>query len=546
MTRAAPRYPLLLEINTRVWLRRLSQEAGRPVTLANVDDVLLDDIARRGFDWVWLLSVWRTDTASQAVSRGNPAWQAEFRSALPDLTEDDICGSGFAIAAYEVDEALGGKAALATFRARLAARGLRLMLDFVPNHTALDHPWVRAHPDFYIQGSEQAVAAAAGNYCRVDTEQGPRILAHGRDPNFPGWPDTLQLDYANAALHAAQMDQLATIASQCDGLRCDMAMLLLPEVFQRSWGLTPAPFWPKAIAAVREAHPGFTFLAEAYWDLEGELQQQGFDYCYDKRLYDRLRQGAAGAIRAHLGAGLAYQDRLTRFLENHDEPRAAAVFPWPRHQAAAIVTYFAPGLRFFHQGQREGARVKVPVHLCRDPTEAPDVDIVAFYDRLLAVLTSDGFRNGTWQLIPPQPAWAGNPTWQDFISYAWQAPDGGRYVVVVNCSDHQGQCRLRLPFTGLAGRQFRLTDIMGSEVYWRDGDALDAPGLYIDLGAWRSNVFKVEPVGTKENRLADEEAKAVPLGAPRRSPSAIAECLADWHPGHQAITDGTILGGKPG
>src|SRR5437660_7492085 len=187
MTSLAPtlRYPSLLEINTRVWLRRLSQEAGRPVTLANVDDATLDDITRRGFDWIWLLSVWRTGAASRAVSRGNPAWQAEFRSALPDLTDDDICGSGFAIGAYEVDETLGGKAALADFRARLATRGLRRMLDFVANHTALDHPWVMAHPDFYVPRSEQALAAAAESCCRVDTDQGSRILACGRDPNFP-------------------------------------------------------------------------------------------------------------------------------------------------------------------------------------------------------------------------------------------------------------------------------------------------------------------------------------------------------------------------
>ena len=487
-----PRYPSLFEINTKVWLRRLSREAGKPVTLADIDDATLDDIARRGFDWIWLLSVWRTGAASRAVSRRNPAWQAEFRAALPDLTDDDICGSGFAISAYEVDEALGGKAALAKFRARLAARGLRLMLDFVPNHTALDHPWVRTHPDFYVQGSEQALAAAAENCCRVDTDQGPRILACGRDPNFPGWPDTLQLNYANPALQTAQMAELAAIAEQCDGVRCDMAMLLLPEVFQRSWGLVPAPFWPKAIAALRQAHRGFTFLAEAYWDLEWELQQQGFDYCYDKRLYDRLGHGDAGAIRAHLGAGLDYQDRLARFLENHDEPRAAAVFPWAQHQAAAIVTCFAPGLRFFHQGQLEGARVKVSVHLCRALAEARNADVAAFYDRLLSVLKSGGFRDGAWSLIPPQSAWDGNPTDQDFISFAWQTRDGGRYVVVVNYSDHQGQCRLRLPFAALTGRKVRLVDMMGMEVYDRDGAGLVEPGLFIDLGPWRYNVFRLE------------------------------------------------------
>ncbi len=443
------RYPSLYEINTRVWLCRLSQEAGKPVTLADVDDATLDDLARRGFDW---------------------------------------------ISAYEVDEALGGKAALAAFRTRLAARGLRLMLDFVPNHTALDHPWVKAHPDFYVQGNEEALAAAPGNYCRVESDQGARIVAHGRDPNFPGWPDTLQLDYANPAMQLARIAELATIAGQCDGLRCDMAMLMLPEVFQRTWGRTAAPFWPSAIAAVREAHRGFTFLAEAYWNREWELQQQGFDYCYDKRLYDRLRQSDAGAIRAHLGAGLDYQDRLARFLENHDEPRAAAVFPWPRHQAAAIVTTFAPGLRFFHQGQFEGAHVCVPMHLRRGPVEPRNADIAAFYEGLLSALKSDGFRNGAWSLIPPQPAWDSNPTSQDFVSFAWQTRDGGGDIVVVNYSDHQGQCHLRLPFAGLADRKVWLVDVMGSEVYHRDGAGLVEPGLFIDLGAWRYNVFRLESV----------------------------------------------------
>jgi glycosidase len=491
-----PRYPSLIEINTRAWLYRLSLEAGRPITLADIDDATLDDLARRGFDWIWLLSVWQTGPASRALSRSSSAWQSEFRAALPDLMEEDIRGSGFAISAYKVDDALGGEAALAELRARLAARGLRLMLDFVPNHTALDHRWVRARPDFYVEGSERALAASPENYYRVDTDHGPRILAHGRDPNFPGWPDTLQLNYANAALQTAQLAELVTISEQCDGLRCDMAMLLLPGVFQRSWGLGPAPFWPKAIAAVRQVHPSFTFLAEAYWDLEWELQQQGFDYCYDKRLYDRLRTADGASIRAHLEAGLDYQDRLARFLENHDEPRAAASFPWGRHQAAAIVTFFAPGLHFFHQGQLEGALVHLPVHLRRGPLEPRNPEIADFYDRLLTVLsTYDAFRHGVWTLIPPEPAWAGNPTWQDFIAYAWYGADGGSYVAIVNYSDHQGQCHLRLPFTGLPGHQIRLIDVMGNEIYDRDGNGLIDPGLYIDLGAWRYNLFSLEPLG---------------------------------------------------
>ncbi len=205
---AAPRYPSLCQINTRVWLRRLAQERGRPVTLADIDPATIDGFARQGFDWIWLLSVWQTGPAGRAVSRGNPAWRAEFKAALPDLTEDDICGSGFAITGYTASDEVGGDQALAAFRAKLAQRGIRLMLDFVPNHTAIDHPWVATHPEYYVQGSEALLASAPQNYLRVETAQGPRILAHGRDPNFPGWPDTLQLDYANPDLQRAKLDEL--------------------------------------------------------------------------------------------------------------------------------------------------------------------------------------------------------------------------------------------------------------------------------------------------------------------------------------------------
>jgi glycosidase len=460
----------------------------------NIDDATLDGFAEQGFDWIWLLSVWQTGAAGRAVSRGNPQWRAEFQTVLPDLVEHDICGSGFAITAYTASEALGGETALAQFREKLARRGIKLMLDFVPNHTALDHPWVKIHPEYYVEGSEEAFARVPENYLRVETDSGPMILAYGRDPNFPGWPDTLQLNYGNSDLQSARVDELISVAGRCDGVRCDMAMLLLPEIFHRTWVITPEPFWPKATAAVHAQFPAFTFMAEVYWDLEWTLQQQDFGYCYDKRLYDRLRESPARPIREHLVAGLDYQDKLARFLENHDEPRAALELPWPQHQAAAIITFLSPGMRFFHQGQCEGARVRVPTHLCRGPAEPANPEIAAFYARLLQVLKhTSAFRDGAWSQIQPLPAWPDNWTSEGFVAYSWTGKDGDRHVVVVNNANNKGQCRLPLPFPDFRGRQVRLTDLMGTEVYDRDGSELTSAGLYIDHAPWHFNVFAVEP-----------------------------------------------------
>ena len=143
---ADPRYPALYQINTRVWLTELSRALGGRATLDDIPDAELDRLAELGFDWVWFLSVWQTGPAAQAISRANPEWRREFAETLPDLQDEDIAGSGFAIQSYTVHRDLGGDAALARLRQRLQERGLKLMLDFVPNHMAPDHPWIDEHP----------------------------------------------------------------------------------------------------------------------------------------------------------------------------------------------------------------------------------------------------------------------------------------------------------------------------------------------------------------------------------------------------------------
>jgi hypothetical protein len=480
------RYPSLFQVNTRVWLTELSRDLRRRATLDDVPDAELDRLAGLGFDWVWFLSVWQTGPAGQRISRTNPEWRREFEETLPDLREEDIPGSGFAITGYTVHRDLGGDAALARLRERLRKRGLRLMLDFVPNHTGLDHPWVEDHPEYYVAGTERDLGRAPANYTWARRIRGDLLLAHGRDPYFPGWPDTLQLNYGNPATQEAMIGELVRIAGQCDGVRCDMAMLVLPDVFERTWSIAAPPFWPEATRRVRERVPGFCFMAEVYWDLEWTLQQQGFDYTYDKRLYDRLHAGHVRPVREHFHAGLDYQDRLARFLENHDEPRAAATFAPGIHEAAAVITFLSPGLRFFHQGQLEGRRVRISPHLGRGPDEPVDKEIGRFYERLLAVLRRPVVHDGHWQLLDCVPAWPGNWTHDCFVAFAWHGPSGERLLVAVNYATNQSQCFVRLPFGDLSGAGWRLDNLLAEDTYDRDGDDLAARGLFLDVAPWKA------------------------------------------------------------
>jgi hypothetical protein len=196
-------------------------------------------------------------------------------------------------------------------------------------------------------------------------------------------------------------------------------------------------------------------------------------------------------VREHLCAGLDFQDRLARFLENHDEPRVAATFEPDAHRAAAVITFLSPGLRFFHQGQREGKRVRIPIHLRRGPVETPDAAIAAFYDALLACLKDRAYRDGQWRLLEARPAWPGNETNDAFIACSWTGPGERRRLVAVNDADHRSQCYLILPWDDLGGRTWRLEDRLGETVCEHDGADLATQGLYLDLPAWGYHAFDV-------------------------------------------------------
>lgn len=478
--------PTLFQVNTRVWLTELSKKLGRSATLDDIPDSFLDRLHEQGFAWVYFLSVWQTGEVGRRISQNHPGWKDGFRVDIPDLTDDDICGSGFAITDYELNKSFGEPDALVRLHKRVNVRGLRLMLDLVPNHTAIDHGWVKSHPEYYVHGNEDALAYAPQNFIKV----GEQIMALGRDPYFDGWPDTLQLNYGNPDFRNAMVGEISRIATVCDGLRCDMAMLILPDVFSRTWSIDIEPFWPDAIKTIRKTHPDFVFMAEVYWDREWDLQQQGFDFTYDKRLYDRLRQNEARQIREHFFAERDYQRRSARFLENHDEPRAAGTFPFAQHKAAAILTFLCPGLRFMHQGQFEGFEKRVSVHVRRKPLESVNHDVEKFYESLIECLKLKVVHSGEWQMLACKSAWDGNWTWDCFIAFSWSDGKNDELIAIVNYSAHQSQCYVRTP-----GENARMKDL---NVLLADSRETSAPRIasenevFVDFPAWGYVVFKPE------------------------------------------------------
>jgi hypothetical protein len=514
---------LLYEIDTWPWLEGLARatgtarDGGPAMTLAEVPAATWEEVAATGADVVWLMGVWRRSPAGTAIACADPAAVASMREALPDLRDDDVVGSAYCIRDYVVDDDLGGPAALAAARHALADRGIRLLLDFVPNHVAPDHPWTTDPRSLCVAGGEQDLARDPASFVRV----GDRVLACGRDPYFPAWPDVVQLNAFSPALREAASATLVGILDQCDGVRCDMAMLLLGDVFAGTWGdrVGPTPateYWTDILGAARAAHPDAIFIAEAYWDLEWRLQQLGFDACYDKRLYDRLRSADGEAVRLHLCADIEYQRRLVRFIENHDEPRAASVFTPERHRAAAVVALTQPGWRFIHDGQIQGRRVHLPVFLGRFPDEAPDDGLASWYRRLLAVVEDQALRDGCWSLCACS-GWPDNDHWTQLVAWCWEGRDPAattappdattappdttaasepvRWVIVVNLGDAPAAGHVAAPpsWGPVRGRSLDLVDPVHGTAYRRSGDDL-LDGLYVDLPAWGSHLFSIRPV----------------------------------------------------
>ena len=487
--------PLIYEINTWVWLNQLSSEYRRPVTLATMPAQALDELAAWQFDAIWLMGVWHRGVATRKSALN---YMHEYRQASPDISEVDVPGSAFAICEYQVEERLGGRAGLAIFREQLRNRGIKLILDFVPNHVATDHRWLVTHPEYFVRGTAEDLQAQPGNFFSVPQPGGEELaIARGRDPYFPAWIDTAQLNAFHPGLRRAVIDILVDIGHQCDGVRCDMAMLATNDIFAQTWdayiGEPPAvEFWSEIIAAAREVHPQMLFMAEVYWDLEHVLQSQGFDYTYDKDMYDRLVNGDTGAIKTHLQADLSYLQSNIRFIENHDEQRAMESLGEDRQRAAAALICTLPGATLLHQGQIEGRRIKLPVQISRAPEESENPLLKRFYRRLLREASQSIYQEGTWRMLEPRQIHSADFSHNNLLVYRWRSCADFR-LIAINLSGEWARALIEpfVPPRLMAGPVLQY-DIL-SETYAKlCGEALNKRGLPLEVPPQGAQVFRFD------------------------------------------------------
>jgi hypothetical protein len=488
-----PNRPKILEINTWPWLTNLSDKFGYSIKLNEIPlELIYQEMSL--FDIVWLMGVWERSPLGREIAMNHEGLQEEYRKALRYFSSQDVVGSPFSVYYYHISSQLGGPDALKSFREDLRTHDLLLLLDYIPNHVSIDHLWTLEKSDVFIRGSLDDLMSKPYDFFSV----GDTIYAHGRDPNFPPWTDTVQINAFSPKARSKAINTLLSIAQLCDGVRCDMAMLMTNSIFSKTWGEKAGSppekeFWEEIILAVKKKYPDFKFIAEVYWDMEWDLIQQGFDYCYDKRLYERLASYNVESIKNHLRAELEYQNKLLRFTENHDEPRAITTFGAEASKAASVIATTLPGASLIFEGQSRGYKIKMPLQLGRGPIEEDDEDLMKFYDRLLKVVPRRGFNEAKWSLCDIKLVGHNDNSYNNIISYQWLTEDR-ILIIAVNYSSTNSKAHIITKDINFGLDNWRFTDLLTGKDYSYKGKDLENNGLYIELDGWKSHIFLVEKV----------------------------------------------------
>ncbi len=477
----------IYQLNTRIFcIENGTKLPQTPESFFSSPDVLAADA-------VWLMGVWFPSTASVKICKSHEGLNHEFQKSLPDLVDTDIIGSPYAVYEYKPNPIIAEhNLQLKQFRYKLNTIGKKLILDFVPNHMSVDSPLIDLYPDLFLYKKEPGAVVCKNSFLHKNG----RIYYHGRDPYFDGWTDTVQWDFSNPTTLTLHTKLLLELADVCDGFRCDMAMLPLEDVFERTHGIRALSYWKELITNIKEFRPDFLFIAEVYWNREYDLQQLGFDYTYDKTLYDRLKYRDGEGIRLHLEATEDYQNHSLRFIENHDEERATFTFGEYANSDFALLC-FLPGSILYHQGQREGRKIKIPVQLARSPKEEKDFLSENFYDRAFSIIQKRQNQNLDLEIFELKSYGEEYSVKNCIVRSILNRDNKQLEILIFNSYSHEilGAMHLTesiLEFIKLSNKnELVLKDILTGESYTREKEVLRR-GMFVRLESGKAHWFVID------------------------------------------------------
>jgi len=513
-TRLSP----LFEMNTRTWKSTRDAEGVLHVGgFSRITSEDLNTLKSEGFNALWLMGIWAIGPKVRHLSR---------------RYGQDFVGSPYAISDYRVSTDLGTPEEFDALIDRTHEAGLHVIVDFVPNHMGIDSQWLNAHPEYFIHKViapgemglsdselEQRYPSHFAYHAPSYPENGRRVpktimVAYGRDPYFYPWIDTAQLDYAQPVVRQKMIEVLCDMARRVDGVRCDMAMLVLREQvknhrhpdmpWDRFNALMPQEFWTEAIPAVKRVNPDFVFIAETYWSMEGYLQKLGFDYTYNKPLYEAIAGAfhgghAEGLMNFLRMLGTEFLSRSVHFLENHDEERAMNALGEERQRAAAALLCTLPGVSLIYQGQREGKRERLPVQRVVPLQHEPEhTSLKEFYTKLLKLTSRPVFQSGSLHVL-----YSNNPA---FVTYARETQDE-LALIIINTADRveRGSVYLVPGLRLESGSDVHLLDLfydlkkpevqrqpLIQPVYLYRASRIINDGLYVELQGHDAHIFLLE------------------------------------------------------
>ncbi|CAL6035828.1 Alpha_amylase catalytic region [Hexamita inflata] len=473
--------PNLLQVSARPWLHELGIQR-----LKDVPDKVLDDIVAQGIDAIYLLGVWEIGQYGYNFDKTDPALIQRYLKVLPDLNiEQDVTSTVFDVVRYSINEKeIGVEADLIQFRERLHQRGMMLWLDYVSNHAAVDSDLVASNPEYFVQSKTIDPA-----------QQYTNGIYYAKDKYGNLWPEEVQLNHWHPEVLQSRIDDLMLVAKFADGTRADMAMLLINDEFEEIWGAIVKPqgfkrpadeFWTVAIREVKKVYPNFKLQAEVYWGRNDFLISMGFDYAYDKdkMLYDNLRDKNITSLKKYIRDRNEKLAVGSHFIENHDEKRAAEIFGSNKMaNAAGLISYTLPGMRFHFQGQWLGRKNQLDANLRRSYDMEHDMDqnTINFYNILLPLLDDEIWHTGQYVFREV----TGTSDCDKLMAWTWEL-EGEMALIIVNYTPNKASGKVKL---SVNQNEIHFEEKLFGESYTVSKDELERNGFFTIVEPWEGHIY---------------------------------------------------------